>query len=201
VSNFDEVRNLTNKVFGSSEGNSVDFSNLLQKLFSLTVLKEGEAIVCELDRKMSMGTLGSRLAQPALQLNNGLYLKFFMKFSYGAGSPLTITSSSFQYQVDGSSSFTRRFVFRYDYDINPQDGHLVAHLQINGKLNEDVVEKKLEDIRFPIVRPSVESLIILLIDGFGLRPNDQTGEWRKILDYSESAFREYQAKKLIYSQS
>ncbi len=147
-----------------------------------------------------MGTLGSRLAQPALQLNNGLYLKFFMKFSYGTSNPLTITSSSFQYQVDGASSYTRRFVFRCDYDTSPKDKHPVAHLQINGKLNEDVVKKNLEDIRFPLARPSVESLIILLIDGFGLSPNDETGDWRKILAYSENAFREYQAKKLIYSQ-
>jgi hypothetical protein len=142
VSSFSEVRNLTNKVFADNGGNPLDFVNLLQKLFSLTVLKPGEIINHDLNRKKGVGILGSRLGQTALRLNNKLNLKFFMYFRYGKNDPLTIARSSFQYQIDDGGSFTDRFVFRFDYDINPQDEeHPVAHLQINGVLNETVIQK------------------------------------------------------------
>ncbi len=198
MSSFSDVRSIANKVFADNGGNPLDFVNLLQKLLSLTVLKPGEIIDHDLNPKKGLGIFGSRLGQTALRLNNDFYLKFFMYFRYGRNDPLTIIRSSFQYQIDDGRSFTDRFVFRCDYDVNPQDEeHPIAHLQINGLLNEQITQKKLEDIRFPLYRPSIESLLILLIDGFGLKSNDATGEWRKILLHSEDCFRMYQAKKLV----
>ncbi len=196
---LNEVKSLSKKVFESSRANPADFNELLNKLLTLTVAADGHRLSLRRKPKADLGLIANRIADKPLLLNNGRFLKFLMTYTCGKGTPLTITYSCFQYQCD-EDRHSNRFIFRYDYNIEPEDeSHPAAHLQINGEFNEkNVTSKKLEDIRFPVVRPSVESLILLLIDGFGLKANDQTGEWRKILEYSENTFREYQAKKLIH---
>jgi len=201
VPKFNEIKSLSKKVFENSRTNPADFKELLNELLTLTVAADGHKLNLSRKPKGDLGLIANRIADKPLLLNNGRFLKFLMKYTCGKGTPLTINYSCFQYQCD-EDRYSKRFIFRYDYNIAPEDElHPVAHLQINGELSErNIVNKELEDIRFPIVRPSVESLLLLLIDGFGLKPNDKTGDWRKILDYSESAFREYQAKKLMYSK-
>jgi hypothetical protein len=199
VRRLDEVKTLTKEVFESTRIDPTDFKNLLNKLLTITIVAEGQKLVLGGPKKAQSGFIANYIEDKPLLLNNDKFLKFVMQYKSGKGQPLTILYSCFQYQCD-EDRHSKRFIFRYDYDVEPDDElHPVAHLQINGELREkNIIDKKLEDIRFPVVRPSVESLIILLIDGFGLKPNDTTGEWREALKYSEAAFRKHQAKKLVY---
>ncbi len=198
MSSFQKIKELTQKVLGEGGGDPVDFVALLQALFSLTVLTDGEGIHYRLANNRTSGVIGGRSRLP-LKLNNGKFLKFFMDVKTVRKAPLTVTKSSFQYQID-DVSHSDQFVFRYDYNINHDNQHPIAHLQISGDLRQkNIIDKELEDIRFPVVRPSVESLVTLLIDGFGLKPNDDS--WRKALKYSEDALHHYRAKQLVQSKA
>jgi hypothetical protein len=57
------------------------------------------------------------------------------------------------------------------------------------------LKRKLPDIRFPVNRLGIESMLRLLITDFELVPN--TENWEEALTASEEAFLNYQAKRRI----
>ncbi len=188
MSGLEDVKTLTNKVFGSS-GTNDDFADLLQGLFKLTVLTRGEKI------NYKDGVFGNRVGVAPLKLNNGKFLRFYMKRQEGYDD-LIIGSSCFQYQVD-DVHMSKKFVFRYDYDLElAKTGHPIAHLQLNGSLSEKVTNSTLESIKFPVLQPTVESVLRLLINHFGVTPNNKA-DWRRALKYSEDAFLKHGIPRLI----
>jgi len=195
VSAFTEVRNLASRLFAEDGGGEPrDFAALLQLLLSMTVLDEGIAI-SHVRSQPDDDYIGGRRRQP-LRLNNGKYLKFFMYFRKDQKQPLTVTQSCLQYQATDEAGYTDDFIFRYDYNIDPDEAHPMSHLQIAGELQrKDVTDKALKDIRFPVARPSIESLLTLLINDFGIVPNDR--EWQEALQYSEAELMHYRARQLV----
>ena len=143
----------------------------------------------------SEGVVGARVDRQVLKLNNGHFLKFRMNYQIGKDLPLTVTEANFQYQLD-ENTFSNRFIFRYDFERKPSaPNHPTAHLQIKGNLREKVTEKDLEDIRFPVNRPSVESMLRLMLTDFDLTGNQEN--WAEILKESEDRFFDYLAKKRL----
>lgn len=203
MSNFDEVRNLSNKVFNSGGGAPEDFAQLVRVLFSSTVLARGEAFdfwMGKCTNNVRTGTISGRNQNP-LKLSNGYYLKFFMELSQEKNNPLAVTNSCYQYQTDYVSRYSKKVVFRYDYDTEEElPGHPTSHLQIYGALDQsEVLSKSLSDVRFPVDRPSIESVLSLLINDFNVTPNDK--QWKEIVDHSEKAFRQYQSGRQTVSVS
>lgn len=187
-----EVRSLCTKVF-QGKPNPDGFADLMQALFACTVFAEGQYLSSFHSTTNIIGARAGRV----LKLNNGDFLKFYMRYETETQhQPLTITTASFQFQID-EEGMSDEFVFRYDYSIKPEENHPQAHLQINGVLKHpEVSHSPLPDIRFPVNRPSVESMLKFLITDFGLKANDERN-WEENLSISENAFLDYQAAKRL----
>jgi len=103
------------------------------------------------------------------------------------GPRVKVKSSSFQYQADQNGD---RWIFRYDYLRQPPQPQPSAHLHVRGSLLEPCLSSgsALEDIHFPTQRVSLEAVIRLLIEQFGVHPNESVEIWRPVLAESEAAF-------------
>lgn len=189
MSSLVDVKRLSKKVFGDGEPRA--FADLLQVLFAATIFKDGQMINAPAKDRHGNLTIGS--FPGTFVLRDVRFLKFFMRCSI---KPFSVITSCFQYQLD-TDLMSDKFVFQYDYDRHAKPRHPSAHLQINGVLNEQIA--LLPDVRFPVARPSIESMIALLINDFGITPRDP--EWQEVLDESERAFKRYQAEKIIESMT
>ena len=97
---------------------------------------------------------------------------------------MKVMNSAYQYQLDRDST---NWIFRYDYLRKPPRLEPAAHLQINGSLADGA---PLERVRFPTGRVTLESVIRLLADQFGVACNERDKLWRPALDLSETLFLE-----------
>jgi hypothetical protein len=123
-------------------------------------------------------------------LNDGRYLRLTMSLYFEdvqEGRRLKTHSGSFQYQQDTAGD---RWIFRYDYLRWPPSPHPADHLQIRGTLTEDClpIHRTLERVHFPTMRVSLEAVIRLLVDQFGVKSNELKKVWRPLLAASEAAF-------------
>jgi hypothetical protein len=99
---------------------------------------------------------------------------------------LKTRESNYQYQADLDG---KDWIFRYDYARDPKNKYPHAHLQIRGALSHvDALpsEKKLERVHFPTSRIAIESVLQILIDDFGLEPNDP--DWRQQIGITREPF-------------
>jgi hypothetical protein len=98
-----------------------------------------------------------------------------------------VINSGFQYQIDSDG---KQWIFRYDYDRFPQRPYPPTHFHVRGELTEDCLPggEVLENIHFPATRVSLEAIIRLLIDQFGVSPAKPRRIWRKLLAESEIEF-------------
>lgn len=105
------------------------------------------------------------------------------------GPRVKVKISSFQYQADRNGD---HWIFRYDYLRQPSEPQPSAHLHVRGSLLEPCLSSgsALEDIHFPTQRVSIEAVIRLLIEQFGVHPNKSVEIWRPVLAESEAAFLE-----------
>ena len=101
---------------------------------------------------------------------------------------LKVEKSVYQYQLDEDGE---RWIFRYDYLRHATEPHPAAHLQIRGALTETSaapVRGTLERVHFPTGRVSLEAVIRLLVEQFGVRTNEDPSIWRPVLATSEEEF-------------
>ena len=103
---------------------------------------------------------------------------------------LKVEKSVMQYQLDEDGE---HWIFRYDYLRQPTEPHPAAHLQIAGTLIEGTVvpvRETLARVHFPTGRVSLEAVIRLLVEQFGVRTNTDPDVWRPVLVESEKEFEE-----------
>jgi hypothetical protein len=128
-----------------------------------------------------------------LPLNDGRFLRLsvslYLAIDDERGRLLKVDKSSYQYQADQAGN---RWIFRYDYLREPgPDPHPQAHLQIRGTLTEGAAlpeDRTLARIHFPTGRVSIESVIRLLADQFGVACNEPPETWRPVLAEAERTF-------------
>ncbi len=104
------------------------------------------------------------------------------------GPRLKVIHSVFQYQTDDAGN---DWIFPYEYDRHPHRLHPPTHFHVRGELTENClpIGETLEKIHFPAsARVSLESVIRLLIDQFGVSANTPRSFWRVVLTESEKAF-------------
>jgi hypothetical protein len=101
---------------------------------------------------------------------------------------LKVRKSAFQYQENRDDKAS--WIFRYDYLRQPPEREPGAHLQINASLERAVlpVGKPLGRVRFPTMRVSLEAIIRLLVEEFGVPCNESEDVWRPALENTERAF-------------
>ena len=71
-----------------------------------------------------------------------------------------------------------KWVFRYDYRLNPQDDYPCAHLHLNAG--------ELKELHFPTSRVSIEQIIAHLITEHGIKPKRE--DWFDLLKASHEGF-------------
>lgn len=101
---------------------------------------------------------------------------------------LKVRNAGAQYQLDPPGD---QWIFRYDYLRYPEGADPGAHLQIRGDLRESGVlpsKRLLERVRFPTGRFSLEGIIRLLAETFGVQTRVDASLWRPVLAESERAF-------------
>jgi len=122
-------------------------------------------------------------------LRDGRFLRVFIilfREPHNGGHRMKVEQAEYQYQLDREG---KRWVFRYDYRRDPQDQHPATHLQVRGTLLEPVQAYRgaLERTHFPTGRVSIEAVIRLLVEQFGVLPA-ASEVWRRVLTETERAF-------------
>jgi hypothetical protein len=168
------------------------FRDLVNLLLELTVMKSGGAAsLFFLKGQQDKGMIAGWNPDDPIPLNDGRYLRIsiiLQLISGSEGQRLKVLDSSYQYQLDRAGD---RWIFRYDYLRYPMALHPAAHFQVRGNLVEGslpLAHKTLERVHFPTSRVSLESIIRLLVQEFGVTCNRPDDVWRPVLDESEQTF-------------
>jgi hypothetical protein len=189
------ARELTRRYMAGGRGAYASFLELATLLLRLTVLRKDGLM------RLSYGSSGRDCAilggaagpLDPLPLNDGRFLRLSMSLYLASDDPrgrlLKVSKSSSQYQADRVGE---QWIVRYDYLREPGvGGHPQAHIQIRGSLIEtDVLRpsRPLERVHFPTGRLSMEGVIRLLADQFGVPCNEPPEVWRPVLAEAEQTF-------------
>lgn len=169
-----------------------DLANLL---FALTVGVKGRVLALRAsaghDRVMDL----DRQAGGPMPLRDGRFLDVRQTLAAfdardGKGALLRVISSSYQYQRD---EVGEQWLFRYDYLRVPPEPHPPAHVQVRADPYEAgwlPRRRPLAKAHFPTRRVSLESVLRLLIQDFGVPAATPDEVWRPALDESEVLFRQ-----------
>jgi hypothetical protein len=188
-----KISQLTRQYRAGDSSSPKAFRDLVDLLFRATVMKTMSVVQLNKVKDDSYVVACPPDQGRALPLNDGRYLRLVIALYFedtDKGRRLKVKSSSYQYQEDLDGD---RWIFRYDYLRNPPHPHPGDHLQIRGDLTEkDCLSKHcpLERVHFPTMRISLEAVIRLLADQFGVKCNRPKKEWRPMLAASEAAFLE-----------
>lgn len=126
-------------------------------------------------------------------LNDGRYLRVSVSLflePFEGRTRLKVEKSLYQYQLNEEGD---RWVVRYDYLRTPTNPHPGMHVQIRGQLHEAGVLPRgepLDRIHFPTGRVSLEAVIRMLVEQFGVPTNAAPEVWRPVLAESERAFQQ-----------
>ncbi len=115
-------------------------------------------------------------------------MSLFLEEQEDRTTRLKVEKSVYQYQLDEDGD---HWIVRYDYLRYPDEPHPGAHVQIRGSLTEtDVrpIHGTLDRIHFPTGRVSLEAVIRMLVEQFGVRTNEEARVWRPVLSCSEEEF-------------
>jgi len=126
-----------------------------------------------------------------VRLRGGRFLRVFVvlfREPHNGGYRMKVEQATYQYQVDPEG---KQWVFRYDYRREPRDQHPATHLQVRGTLTEREVgpyRGLLDRTHFPTGRVSIEAVIRLLVEQFGIPSGSTPETWRRVLAESERLF-------------
>lgn len=190
-----EVRGYTDGFKAGDDNSARAFRDLVSLLLGLTIAAPGHAprLTYLKGGTRDQSILGGTPAPTdPLKLTDGRFLKitvFLHLAETENGRRLKVRDSSYQYQLDSDG---RDWVFRYDYKRDPEHQYPPAHLHVRGALNSDALPIKLplERIHFPTPRVSLEAVIRLLAEGFGVPCNEPPEVWRPVLAEAEHLFSE-----------
>lgn len=170
------------------------FGELTDRLLRTTVLANNQPPLRV--RKAASGSGASALGQPgeSLLLRNGWYLRVLLTFiveksvSAGGAMKLKTLSQNIQYIRDAHNEDS--WVFRYEYFRLAPNRYAPGHLHIRGSAHEPCLptKGKLEDVHFPTGRVTLEAIIRMLVDDFGVPSKEDDTIWRPLLHETEQAF-------------
>jgi hypothetical protein len=125
-----------------------------------------------------------------VRLTDGRFLRlaYSLFIDHDDEDKLKVLKSVLQYQCDAEGE---RWIVRYDYLRHPAEPHPGAHVQIRGTFIEhDVTPLRgtLERVHFPTARISIEAVIRLLVEQFGVPQRTDVTLWRAVLAASEEEF-------------
>ena len=182
-----------------------EFSRLIDFLRVLTIKgnkKDPVTVVEREDAELIHLICPLRDPNSPLPLRDRGFLKFAIavRSDLDADGQLHVAWSSYQYQMRNLDP--ESWVFRYEYARGAKYlkylkgntnvyKHPLSHLHVRGKLEEiDALPSGagLGRVHFPTMRISLESVIRLLVDHFGVKTNTEESIWRPILNCAEDEF-------------
>lgn len=182
-----EVRRLNQQYLAGGWDAFEGFYQLASLLLTNTVVARHGSICLSRhpDRHNAMFLGGWRTVTDPLPLTNGGFLRYTVTLYLDADTNrLKVERAAYQYQLTADNS---SWVFRYDYTRTPVKSEPGAHLQLRGSLI-DPPGGELQDLRFPTGRVSIEAVIRLLVESFGVPCAEWQEKWREVLATSEEAF-------------
>lgn len=177
------------------------FRDLLQHLLSKTILHH-TSFIRVLRRGQKFHFTGPDLDESApasagsepyraLKLNDGRFLYIWYEGTIAADDNqwLKIFQSKFSYRLD-EGGYTE--VFRFDHTRLMKNEYPSSHLHVNGKWTFEPPShfKDLPKIHFPVVRPTIEGVIRILINDFGVESSTERDLWEPMLEACEDRFKE-----------
>jgi len=127
-----------------------------------------------------------------VRLNNDAYLRLIVSLFLehdGTDRYLRASMCTYQHQFDPAGD---ERVFRYEYrrDCDAGDNRPMGHLHVRGDLRTDCLPAKgtLERVHFACGRPTIEGVIAVLADEFGVPTHAPESVWRPLLRETEQAF-------------
>jgi len=190
-----EVRDLSERYKAGGPEAFDAFRELTARLLSLSVAAPYATVILSVgprgrDTQVLSGRRG--IGDPLPLNENRGYLRLIMTLALvpvEGRRLLKVMDAGYQYQLDEAGD---RWVFRYDYRRVPPDPHPAAHLQIRATPEEGCLppNRPLARIHFPSGRVSIEAVIRLLADQFGVPCNRGPILWRPVLAESERIFHE-----------
>ena len=188
------VRDLARRYLAGTPDAFLAVRELLDYLLRITIMAEQETVRITVAANPNTRVIGVR-RQPLL-LRNGHYLRLTVTLSLDDTPDkepkrrLRVYSSSYQYQADQDGE---RWIVRYDYERVPDSVHPCSHVHVRATLPPDCQESlpkgaTLERIHIPTGRVSIEAVIRMLVEQFGIKTNCPSEVWRPILAESEEEF-------------
>jgi hypothetical protein len=168
------------------------YRELCSLLLRLTVVRDQSSVVIIGGPRREVRLLTGFGAAPLL-LTDGRFLRMSVQLSAspGVGGPFRVTKASYQYQQDAAGD---DWVFRYDYLREPAGSpHPAAHLQVRGTLAARATlapGRQLERVHFVTGRVSLEAVIRVLVEQFGVPARSPAATWRPVLAETERQFLE-----------
>ncbi len=188
-----EVRSLTAAYKAGNPAALDAFRDLASLLLTITVLDSSSFVRLIRERGAhGRGVLGGPTGPTdPLMLLDGRFLRLAVSMNIETtdqGRRLKVLQSSYQYQADGDGT---DWIFRYEYLRHGSNRHPPAHLQVRA-IAEDhwPWTSGVEHVHFPTGRVSLEAVIRLLVEEFGVPCNTSDDVWRPVLAASEQAFLE-----------
>lgn len=187
--NLGRIRALTASYQAGGRQAFEAFHELTAFLLSNTIL-HGASSVARTSGSGAVMLGGWRSPTDPLLLRNGHCLRFSMTLVLAPGTQrLTVQLASYQYQLTPDNG---TWLFRYDYLRDPPSREPAGHLQLRGDFREhgdpDARVPALQDVHFPTGRVSIEAVIRLLVEGFGVACPEWDEVWKPVLAESEAAF-------------
>lgn len=184
-----EIRAHTAEFKAGDDGSPYAFQQLAVRLLGLTVARSHSLRLTGGPRRDYWVLSGMEGPLDPVPLTNGRYLRTTVSLYLDrAAGRLKVSKASYQYQLDEEGE---DWVFRYDYLREPgSDPYPTSHLNVNGDFSLSSVGCSLKSVHFPVSRASLESVIRLLIEDFGVEPAESADIWRPALGLSESLFQE-----------
>jgi hypothetical protein len=186
------IRRLSTEYMAGTRQSFTSFRDLINLLLGLTIMKSDGAVrLFFLGGQEDKAMVAGWNPDDPVPLKNNRYLRIAITLQLvdvPEGHRLKVLDSSYQYQLDRKGD---RWIFRYDYLRYPEALHPAAHFQVRGELTEASVLTKrrtLERVHFPTSRVSLESIIRLLVQEFGVKCNKPESVWRPALNESEETF-------------
>jgi hypothetical protein len=196
---------LIEATLAGGDESAMHFREFLQFLLSRTIMKDTSFLKVQQrnDRFIISGPNYSNeqiaTAKPkellrSLKLNDGHYLYLFYEAALDRTDHdyLKIQLTKMSYHLD---EWGREQLFRFDHLRKAPNKYPFSHLHVYGTWMHGYSGKELKSVHFPVIRPTVEGIIRLLIDEFGVPCSLPDKEWREMLDQSEQKFVEVMSKR------
>jgi hypothetical protein len=206
-----EANRLINLAINGGDWSPIYFRELVQHLLSQTIVDSTSFVRITYSKESNISYIhgpersasesrnsvkGNKPYSP-LKLNDGnflyLYYENFIDRDDNDWLKTNVTKMAYQFDEGGYQQ-----LFRFDYNRLVRDKYPASHLHVYGKWDANRKTDKLKDlpnIHFPIVRPTIEGIIRLLVDDFGVDTHTSRTIWEPMLDMTEQRFKEIMSKR------